>query len=317
MGGIEPMNRYIPLEEIKKLTAGSYEHVIAVVEKVVQENSEGIFGKAIGVRLLGTFPGFAIALSEEGSLARIQFERSDDGSVRISKHEELELPSFEKDRLEDYARSQVRQAVEAWHAGRVEEARQILAAVSPYIGEKLPRSQDEDVVESLVSAFQAERPWKQMFKERSENFRKALAAEELTRLDESRMEKKFAALYNGTISEDRMARYDEVVRSDLAYLTARVESLRDLASSSYEALRSVIRSEDLAEAAVSTLALFAEDLVSDLRRLHTVITESARKLTRTDCLGKLYDVVAEGMYEYEIAGRFVSAMSTRLCEAST
>jgi hypothetical protein len=311
-----PTNRFIPVDEIKDLTTGSYEHVIAVVERAVQENAEGIFGKQIGVRLLGTFPTYAVALSEDGDLAKVAFERADDGAVKIVRHEAVELRSFSPDRVEDYAREQARKAVAAWEAGRVEEAQKIVSSLALYVGDR-PQARDEDVVESLVTAFQAQRPWKQLFEERQDHFRKAVSAEELAELDRHKLNPKFAALYNGTISEDRVARYDDVVRSDLAYLSARVESLRDLASSSYEAIRSVIRSEDLKEASVSTLALFAEDLVSDLRRLNTVVTESAKKLTKTDCLGRLHDVIAEGLYEYEVAGRFVSAMSKRLCEAST
>jgi len=309
-------NRLIPVEEIKKLTRGSYEHVIAVVEQVVQENAEGIFGKQVGVRLLGTFPGLAIALSEDGDLARITFESTGEGSVKITKHESVEVPKIERDNLEGYVRSQVSTAVKAWQEGRVEEAHKIISAVAPYVGERTPMD-DGDVVGSLISSFEMDRPWKKLFQERREHFQKSIGAEAIAEIDNSRMARKFSTLYDGSISEDRLSRYHDLVRADLTYLSSRVESLRDLVERSYESLRSVIRSEDLEDVSVSTLALFAEDLVSDIRRLNTVINESAKKLTKTDSLGKLYDTIAEGMFEYEIAGRFVATMARRLCEAST
>jgi hypothetical protein len=311
-----PTNRLIPIEEIKKLTRGSYEHVIAVVEQVVQENAEGIFGKQVGVRLLGTFPGLAIALSEDGDIARISFESTGNGSIRITKHEAVDVPQVDPNKVDDFVRSEVSRAVAEWQAGRVGAAQKIIASVAPYVGER-PLMDDRDVVGKLISSFEADRPWKKLFRERSDHFRKLIGAEALASIDNSRAARKFSTLYDGSISEDQMARYHSLVRSNLAYLSSRVESLRDLVESSYGSLRSVIRSDDLEDVSVSTLALFAEDLVSDLRRLYTVLTESAKKLTETGSLGRLHDIVAEGLHEYEIAGRFVSTMARRICEAST
>ena len=311
-----PTQRFIPVEELRRLARGSYEHVISAVDQMVQENARALFGEEVVAEVVGTFAGNALVLSENGKLIKVHFERSETpGKLKILRHEMLDVPTYNSGNVEDFVRKEVRAAIGAWKAGRVAEAEEKISRVAPYISDRPPMS-DKKVDESLIKDLCVNRAWKQVMEKNSDPIREAIGRVEMSEIESTITEAKFRPLYSGAITEANTTKYRDLVRSDLAYLTSRVESLKALVESSYEAARSVIGSESLkGEEAISTLVLFTEDLILDLRRLHQVLSES-RKLTEIGCLGRLHDAVVAGLPNYEIAGRFVAATSKRLHQSS-
>jgi len=306
--------RFVPVEEVRKLSHGSYEHVIAKIEGAVTEAASGLFGKKLEARICGTFPGSAVVMSEEGHVVRAFWEQAEDGSIKIVRHEEIDVPAYAPENLDQYVRKQVARAVEAWEAGRVVEAQKIIEDVAPYI-ESRPQVEDSKMVEMLQIEFNAPRAWRQLYTEQVGRIRNTVGEKAMQKIDSQRSGKKFSLLYNGELAESDVSGYRDLVHGDLAYLTTRVESLRNLVESSYSSLRSVVGSDEFKnEAAIVTLVTFTEDLISDLRRLHNVITEAAKTIAKIDSLGKLYDIVSEGLYDREVAGQFVDTMSTKLQE---
>ena len=305
---------FVPVEEVRKLSHGSYEHVIAKIQSAVNEAAPGIFGEKTEARICGTFPGNAVVMAESGAVVRAFWEQAEDGSIKIVRHEELKVASFTSENLDEYVSAQVGKAVRAWESGRVQEAQAIIAEIAPYVNDR-PQLEDSKVVEMLQIEFTGTRPWRQIYNAQVGRIRKTIGERRMTQLGKEKGEKKFALLYGGTLNESAQAGYRDLVKADLSYLTSRVESLRDLVESSYSGLGSVVRSDDLkGNAAIKTFVVFSEDLISDLRRLHKVLSEAGNNLAKIDSLGKLYDVVAEGLYDREVAANFVDTMATRLQE---
>lgn len=305
---------FVPVEEVRKLSHGSYEHVIAKIQTAVNESTAALFGEQIGARICGTFPGSAIVMSESGAVVRAFWEQAEDGSVKIVRHEDMKVPSFTEATVGDYVEGQVAKAVRAWEAGRVEEAQTIISEIAPYVRDR-PVLDDDKVVDMLNLEFAGPRPWRKIYEAQTARIHKTVGERKMKDLAVEKGEKKFALLYGGTLNEQAQAGYRDLVKADLSYLTTRVESLRDLVEASYSGLGSVVRSEDLkGKAAIKTFVVFTEDLISDLRRLHKVLSEAGNTLAKIDSLGKLYDVVAEGLYDREVAAHFVDTMATRLQE---
>lgn len=306
-----PSNRYIPVEEIRRLTLGSYENAIACVDQTAQQQAESLFGKNARVRLIGTFPGSAIVMSEEGDIRRVFYEWANDGTAKLVRSEAVEVPIFSSENVEDFVRKEVSKAVRAWSEGRVEEAQRRIADVAPFIVER-PVQDDGKVVESLVVSFKAPRPWKAVYEERRSQIEEMLTPEELQEVREGHLAPKFSLLYDGQLNEEELSGYHDLVEADLSYLETRVTSLRDLVEASYSASRSVVESECKRGTELFTVfRSFTEDLISDLQRIGRVVAESRRKISRIDCLGRLYDAIVEDLSDYEVSGRFVSAMCER------
>jgi hypothetical protein len=308
--------RFIPVQEIRKLSEGSFEHTISKIERAVQESSERIFGKKIGARVVGTFPENALALSEDGDVARVFWAVSKDGSVKIVKTESVKIASYSPENVEDFARKQIRKAVAAWESGRKDEAERLISEVAPYVDER-PLLSDAKVVEALTVEFKAARPWRQILKANRQRFESAVGEPAMMKIAAESSGPKYTVIYNGSMEEAERAGYLDLVHSDFSYLTSRVTSLRDLSRTCYEGLRSVVRSEDLkADETISTFITFTEDLVSDLSRLQKIVSDAPKTLTKIESLGRLYDTINEGLPDYELAGKFVETMSKQLQDAA-
>lgn len=307
---------FLPLAEIRKLATGSYEQLIVGVDSVVQESSKALFGEEVVCEIVGTFPDSVIVLSEDGRLVRAKWERAEDGTAKIVSHQELEVPRYSAENREEYARLEVRRAVRAWQEGRVDEAQKIISEVAPYVDQR-DSQDDSKVVEMLAVEFKSPRPWRTLLQTKASKIRPMIGEAAVRKIESQKAAPKFTLLYNGTLTEEEILGYRDLVESDFRYLTTRVKALRDLVKASYEGVGSVVRSEELKEEdAIKTFVTFSEDLISDLRRLHQVVSEATQKVSQLDSLGKLFDVISEGMQDYEVAGRFVEVMSRRLIEAT-
>jgi len=308
---------FIPIKALRALARGSYEHVVAVVEAMVQEQSEKIFGSPVGVRVVGTFPGEVLVLSEDGRVARASFEPDGEGSVRLTGTAPAAVPIYRGDRVREYVREQVSTAVEAWRAGRRAEAAEIIADVAPYVGEG-EQKDDWGEVRALLSSIVSDSPWRDLLGARRDAIRAELGAEAVRELESAQLQPRFERLYSGRapVAVEDHPRFAELVRRGLRALGDRVESLRDLVELSNAELQTVIEFDGFngGGAALSTLKLFTEDLVGDLCNLHESIVRATTTLSGVDCLGRFHDTIAEGLQDYELAGRFAVTMAQRLRE---
>ena len=309
-------NKYfLPLAEIRKLAEGSFEQTVSLLFQEVEKSSEQIFGESVACDLIGTFPNSALVLGENGAVARIQWKRDESGQPQITSHEMVRVPRYEANDVPQYVQTEVRKAVQAWKEGRVDEAHRIISEVAPYVSEAPPKD-DAKVVESLGVELRASRPWRVLLRARAAHIRPLIGESEIRRIEGKRQDPKYTLLYNGSMTESELLGYRDLVEGDFTYLTTRVGTLRKLVESSYESVRSVVLSDELKEEeAIKLFVSFSEDLIPDIRRLQKIVSEATNQISKLDSLGKLYDTVVEHVTDYEVAGRFVEAMSGRLLEA--
>jgi hypothetical protein len=115
-----------------------------------------------------------------------------------------------------------------------------------------------------------------------------------------------------------MDTYAAVVHEALSDLGTKLEGLVHDLEDAAVSLKSLVPAiAELGESEVLTaLDTFAQDLLSDIRSVHKVVQESAHQVGRIDCLGRIYDSIAESFHQYEVAVRFVVEMTKSLSEAN-
>jgi hypothetical protein len=302
-------NRYIPTEEVRRLTIGSYEHLIARIDEAVRSDAARLFGAKIEAHVVGTFSGYAIVLAEDGRFLRIKYDEVK-GSVRVVGHEMLKVASYSPDELGSYLKSESQRAVDSLLRGNVEEALSRLKGLTRFV-ERRPTHDEPQIVEAMATFYRSDRLWRRVFQEKADHIRR-MVLDEITAIHEDRLQVKFRSLYDGSVSATDLESYRELVIENLNQIGERTDNLlRQVTDAAREA-----KGRKDGEAVVTSLFAFADDLVEDLRSVKKTASESTRQLTRVDCLGKFHDTLAEGFRDRELASRFVIKMSKRLGEAN-
>ncbi len=290
-------NRFIPTEEVRRLTVGSYEHLVARVEEAVRAEAARLFGASGGTRVVGTFPGYAIVMVED-RFFRVKFDEVL-GRVRVTQPEALKVASYSKDDLGGYLRSESLRAVTSFRNGAVDDAfgrlRELVRLIEP-------SQNDAAVVEAMIALHKTDRSWKKVFEVRGDEIRR-MVLDELSSINEDRLRIRFRSLYDNPTKDQDLESYRASVTSALARLAERADDL-------VNKIVSVREEEQAAVPAVASLFSFTDSLVEDLRVVGKTATGS--RMTRVDCLGRLHDALAEDFHDRELAGRFVIKMIKRL-----
>ena len=127
---------------------------------------------------------------------------------------------------------------------------------------------------------------------------------------------KFRRLYDGSIPSSELVGYRELVTSDLKYLGERVDSIlseTEKAISLFQGAVPALKTEQK-DATLKMFESFSEDYVADLRGIKKALSEANSLLNGVDDFGKIYDVLANELPRYEVAGLFVGKMSRSLVE---
>jgi hypothetical protein len=298
-------NRYIPTEEVRRLTAGSYEHLIARIEDAVRAEVVHLLGAKIEASVVGTFPGSAIILAEDGRFVRVKYEDKQ-GSLTILSHETLQVASFAPDKLDDYLKSESQKAADSFVQGDVAGALQKLKGLVRFVEHKNP-ARDAQIVDALVMFHRSDRPWKKVFAEKADTIRRMML-DEVASIHEDRLHVKFRSLYDGSVSETDLETYRELVIESLNKIGERADRLHTQVS----AALSVVKAKKIDDDAVVSLLAFGEDLVEDLNTTRKTARDATQRVRQVESLGKLHDSFAEDFRDRELAGRFVMKMSQRL-----
>lgn len=302
-------NRYISTEEVRRLSVGSFEHLIARIEEAVRASAEQLFGAKIESSVTATFQGYAIVLAEDGRFVRVKYEDKK-GQIKILGHEPVKVETFEPGKLDGYLKSESGKAVEAFLKGDVAGALSRLKGLVPFVESKTA-PQDDRIVEAMVAFYRSDRPWRQVFIEKADTIRR-LVLDEVAAIHEDRLQVKFRSLYDGSVNEADLEKYRELVIENLQKIGARANTLIEQVSG---AVRDA-KAKKLDDAAVVSLIAFGDDLIEDLNATRATVRGASQRIGRIDCLGKLHDSFAEDFRDRELAGRFVMKMSQRLGEST-
>lgn len=300
-------NRFIPTEEVQRLTVGSYEHVIARIEEAVRADSVKLLGAKLEAHVVGTFPGYAIVLVEDARFLRIKYEESQ-GVIRITGQESVQVESFAPDKLDTYLKNESQRAADAFVAGDVAGAIKRLKGLTKFVEHKNPQ-RDAQIVDAVIVFQRSDRLWKQVFAEKADVIRRSVL-DEIASIQQDRFQSKFLSLYDGTIGESARETYRELVIESLVKIADRASLL----AGQVEASVLDAQSKKIEDANVRALFAFSADLVSDLRGTHKAVRETLQRVLRLDCLGRLHDALAEDFKDRELASRFAVKMSKRLGE---
>lgn len=312
-----PISSFVPSEEISKLTFGSYEQLKLQVESSIEKSRDRLFGSAAPVKVLGTFTGYAIVLSEDAKVFRVKYEKTDKGDIAPISAEALSVPAYTPQTIDKFAIREAKAYVDSFFSGAKTAASEHLKNLLPLVKEKQEPLAPVKINECFENLVRGERGWKKLYTERRGQILEAVKSE-LTALSESRpaWREKFTRLYDGTmqLSSSEEPGYRELVTSDLKYLGEKIEGLLVKTETAVSALHGKVPAlkTESKDATLQMFESFSEDYVADLRGIKKALSEANSLLNGVDGLGKIYDVLASELQRYEVAGLFVEKMSRGL-----
>ncbi len=298
----------VSTEQVRKLLEGSYESLSREVESAVEALGEfqGV------VKVIGTFSGHAIVVTDQGKFAKVFYERANSGDLVVIKYEDVSVPVYDsKGKLRNFFKEQAASLAESFLDGEIDTERvtNLMLAI-----ESDTASTDDHIVEALIEGSNADRPWKFQLdaKEKSGVLQTVLEGLEIPEASP-----KFTKLYDGSIPVVEHEGYRGLVRSDLTKLVADLDNLSGQIEEAFASLTNMIdtRPDVTKNEAVVDLTAFIKDLLSDLMGAQQAIAEALDQVTTVSALGKLHDALAEGKAQQSVAGQFIFRAVTKLASA--
>jgi hypothetical protein len=312
MPGIS-VDRFVPVDELRRVTQGSYEHLVSRLTDALRVESPRLFGEDTDVAVLGTFPGFVLATSPAGACRRVRYTESAQG-LQIGAAEEVRLPVYDRSNLEEYLQKESRRAVDLFFRGDVQEATQVISKLAPYVG-KTSTLSEARVADALILCLGGERTWKALYADRVAAIHESVK-DDLPTLNKAAPQPQFKKLYDGSLNEDAVEPFRPLVLEKLAAVRARLETL---ASQVFEASESIKAAAEQAKPGTKTLttfAEFAEDLLDNVLGQTKIVDDLPRHVTHANHLGRVYDSLVESFADTEIASCFVVQLAKRLATRS-
>jgi hypothetical protein len=287
------------VDALARLSAGSYEAMIADLNSQIAKQAEELFGAQCQAHLVATFNGYALAESA-GRVVRFQYER-DDAGVKISNIQETTVRRVPRG---EFIAESAKKIVDALLLDQLDEATEAAAALVPILGERFEIVPTPALADKLIDRLVAETPWKDFYVEGLPLFSKVLG-EELTAIEVARLEPKFSRIYESP-SDEQSREYAELVHSDVVLVRDRIAEAAKVISGSYAKLEQ--QTEMVAEDK-KVLLNFATDLKNDVDDVLSLFQEAVEQITETTVLGKLFDTSVATLRQYEIAAAFLNKVS--------
>ncbi len=298
---------FVPTEEIQKLTLGSYEYLASKLDEAISKDAKRLFGESIPNKIerIGTFADHVLIAADDGRFMKVMYERATSGAIKLVNFEAINVPLYTEANLGSYLDKEARSIVDSLLAHDISQAELKLSALIPFVEETVPPT-DTQVVASAIESMRADRPWKRLYRERTEQVREFLGAE-LKKIEERKLPAKFTKLTDGQVPESQHEGYKDLVHTDLAYMSEAIGGwLKSLETVSELKDANAFGPEE--QAVKTTFLAFAEDLKQDLQNVRESVVESMRLVGSVARLGELYDALAEESFHYEVASQFASTM---------
>lgn len=292
---IERSNKLLPEAEVRRLRSGSYEARIEEMARTVRA-------------ALGETPFEIVSTRDDGAvlLAGEKFLR-----LRLTESgpslSDLDVEAFDADTLYSFVEREAEIVADLFLSGSVKSAVSRLESL-------VPRAAIPDIqVARIESQVATPRPWKTLFAERR-GFILNFLGDDVVALEEGRLLRKLGKLYDESAEQGKLDSYEDRVAEVLGAVIERIEQARDEVEG---ALLTVEVPLSEAEEPVSVMfRWFARDLLSDLRALYESGSHAIGVVDDARARGKLCDTLVEGLYDREVASRFVVVVADRMVEAS-
>lgn len=312
-------DRMVPVDAIRELSSGSYEHLSLRIDAALKENASRFVGESNAqVAVVATFPGHVVIGSDDGRYFRCRYEDKD-GQITFGLSESLDVPIIDTSNSKEFIHRYAMSAVDAILSGNKEESRERLLGL---IGmeESAAAFESVDLADLVRGLLKANRPWRQAFSEKRVAIREHLK-DIISSIDNKQMETKYVGLYDGSIPEEKFGNYASIVAGDLSVLADRYESVQTRAESAfYPFTEAVAESQDGRsqedEEVLQQFAAFSEDFIEDIHELREHLAFAQESEPCVMCLGQIYDAMAEALTDYDIAGSFVERMAKTINEAA-
>jgi hypothetical protein len=302
-------NRYVSSAELQRVTAGSFEEQTRKLESAIVAESARIFGAKTEAKVIGTYPTHAVILAEDGRCVRLRYEIKD-GVTKILGHESMKVESVTPEQKYDLLKTEATQAARSFAKGDLTEAKARIKDIVKLVDSRSIH-RDAQLVDAMVAFRRDDRPWKEAFREKADTIRR-LVLDEVSEINKDRIQPKFSSLNDGGVKLSEVDKYRELVIESLKKLDEHCGCLYKQVTDAVIAARA----KGINDPAVRAYLAFGDDLGDDLRSTQKTASEALKRITRTECLGKLHDALAADFGDRETASRYVVKMSKRLVGAA-
>lgn len=307
--------KMVPVDVMRDLTRGSFEHLSQRIKLAVSENRELFSDKrSVQVDSIATFPGYVLVGTAEGNYYRSKYEDVD-GNIRLAVPEKIDVPVVDAGNAKQFSRQYAMGVVDSILSGTKEESvERVLAYLD--LTESV-NTTPPGIADIVFEHVRQARPWRSLYNEQKQEIVGSLkeAAEVLR---SQKISPKYAPLYDGTIPEEKFENYRSEVVNNLSVASERLERAQTKAEMVYypffESLQNTTRTPE-EDQVLGQFSSFAEDFFEDIQDLREYVSNGLKNEQCVMCLGQVHDAVAESLTDYEIAGTFVERMVVDLRDA--
>lgn len=300
-------SKIIPVDVLKTIVEGSFEHFGAVVDHAIEKSESALPESDSPWRRVATFKDRVVMGNEDGKFINVHFE-SKNGSISILSCESVDVPVVTSTNALKMRIDMGLGAVDAILSEDSNALSKILTFSELLDSDELVNRRNyKEEAEYLVSE---DIPWRSIYESQRKSIRRQVVGL-LESIKDNSLVAKYKKLYEtDEIPESEFDSYRDPAESDLKILSGRIETLIESIASEYVPFAETISEEDLSGdgEVLSHLCFFAEDLISNLEEISSLINDTLENERCVMCLGQVYDTIAESLSHYEIAGAFVGRM---------
>ena len=291
--------------ERRRLTISSHEEHIARVASAVRAQFEGVQHS-----IVSTFDDGAIVMSE-GHTYRVQVVSVEDGTVLAEDMTEIETQVVTEGTV-------VRDAlgvVDMFLRGDAVSARARLGEFASTVP-KLDGPDEGSVCDLFEGAVRIERPWRTTLVENKVEIQ-AILQNNRTPLDGDRLHTKFSELYHEAVEGTHRESLVTLLDGTLEVVMVKWGQVQEAVESSLCRIQTALLGKPDAADVLEGLDDFASHLLDDVRDVRSYAERVLGNSTDPGLRGRLCDLLAEGLYDRQVAGRFIVVVADRLAETAT
>lgn len=304
----DPSGVFIPEEVLNEIIKGSHEVIVGMVAEAVQESAKEKFGADVA-RVLATFPGYAIVATDKAEFYRVKYGLAQE-NVDFKAIEQIKLPVVTRESLGQYVSQEARKVVDdLFRVGATEDVCSRLHSLSEAVMGTGRKFTPEALEESIKSRLSTEPAWWTALQQNEEVLRGLRES-----VEPSNIEPKFRAIMDGTIGDDELDKYRELINESLRRVAEYVSELAKAAE--LDLSDAALKPEfvtDESDAAVEEFKEFVQSYSEHVCGLAEELRDAV-ELFDDNCLvcsAGVHDQVASMLPNFQAGAEFIKQFSAR------